>query len=355
MHRRFRFGLIMMLVMALVLAACGSGSGSGSGSSGSGSGSGSSGSSGAGKTIDLKYAHPNAPDSVAGRQATLFAELVKEKTDGRITITVFPSGQLGNLQEITEGVQLGTIHMSHNTMAATGSLFADMAAFDTPYLYKDVDHMSRAMDTESPVMKMLNEKLVEQTGTRLLYTFYFGTRHLTADRPVRHPDDLKNVKIRSIPFDIYTATVEGMGAIATPIDWAEVPTALQTGMINGQENPLDVVLSNGLYELQDYLMLTGHIIASSGVIINEKTWQSFSEEDRQKILEAAKEARQQALEWNREVESSALDELKAKGMEIISEENGLDTQAFKDRISSLIQERFGEQFKYIYDEIQKMQ
>src|SRR5699024_10288182 len=192
------------------------------------------------ESITIKYSHPNAPESVAGKQADLFADLVDEKTEGRVQIEVFPSGQLGNLQEITESVELGTIGMSHNTMAANGSLFEDLAALDTPYLFKDVNHMDKAMAIDSPLMESLNEKFVEQNGVRLLYTFYFGTRHLTVNKEVTHPDDLKGVKIRSIPFDIYTATVEGMGAEAVPIDWNEVPTSLQTGVIDGQENPLDV-------------------------------------------------------------------------------------------------------------------
>ncbi|WP_240795371.1 TRAP transporter substrate-binding protein [Aquibacillus halophilus] len=305
--------------------------------------------------IEIQYSHPNAPESVAGRQAQQFADLVSEKTDGRVTIQVFPSGQLGNLQEITEGVKLGTIPISHNTMAANGSLFSDLAALDTPYLFKDVDHMSRVMDMDSPLMETLNERFVEESGVRLLYTFYFGTRHLTADQPIKHPDDLSNVKIRSIPWDIYTTTVEGMGAEATPVDWSEVPTALQTGVVNGQENPLDVVVSNSLYELQDYLMLTGHIIASSGVIINEETWQSIPTDDQELIMEAANEARDSAIEWNKEIESSALTEIKEKGMEVIGEEEGLDVDAFEQQITELIQERFSDEYGYIYDEVNSIE
>src|SRR5699024_586555 len=177
---------------------------------------------------------------------------------------VYPSGQLGNLQEITESVELGTIAMSHNTMAANASLLADLEALDTPYLFESPEQMDKVMAPDSAVMSVLNDKLVEESGVRMLYSFYFGTRHLTANQAVHTPDDLKGVKIRSIPYDIYTATVEGMGADAVPVDWNEVPTSLQTGVIDGQENPLDVVVANSLYELQDYLMMTGHIIASSG-------------------------------------------------------------------------------------------
>lgn len=300
----------------------------------------------------IKYSHPNAPDSVAGKQADLFAEIVNEKTNGEIEIEVYPSGQLGNLQEITESVELGTIGMSHNTMAANASLLEDLEAFDTPYIFESPEQMDKVMAPDSSVMSMLNDKLIDESGVRMLYSFYFGTRHLTANKAVNSPDDLKGVKIRSIPYDIYTATVEGMGADAVPVDWNEVPTSLQTGVIDGQENPLDVVVANSLYELQDYLMMTGHIIASSGVVINEKVWQGLSESQQDAMLEAAKEARAKSMEWNLEVEESALDEIKDKGMNVISVDE-LQLNKFESAIKEIIENRFSEKFSDVYEEIEK--
>ena len=188
-------------------------------------------------TSQLIYAHMNAPGSVAGKQAEYFADVVKEKTGGSVIIKVFPSSQLGTLQEMAEMVSNGTVAFHHNTMAGIGSLYADYAVLDTPFLYKDVDHLMRVTDVDSPIMQKLNEGLIAKRDVRNIYNFYFGTRQLTANKAVKSPADLKGLKIRAIPFPIYMAAVDGMGAIATPIDFAELPTALATGTADGQENP----------------------------------------------------------------------------------------------------------------------
>ncbi|NLG84025.1 MAG: TRAP transporter substrate-binding protein [Firmicutes bacterium] len=194
--------------------------------------------------IVLRYAHMNPPTSVAGQQATMLAKLVEEKTKGRVKIQVYPSSQLGGLQEQAEMVSVGTVAIHHNTMAGIGSLYGDFAALDTPYLYKDVAHLMRVTNPwTSPLMKTLNQKLIQTRNVRVFYTFFFGTRQLTCDRPIYSPNDLKGVKIRAIPFPIYTATVQAMGAVAVPLDFAEVPTALATGAINGQEHPPDTILT----------------------------------------------------------------------------------------------------------------
>lgn len=239
--------------------------------------------------VTMRYGHMNAPNSIAGMQADWLAEAVAEKTDGAVEIQVFPSSQLGKLQELAEGVSTGTIALSHNTAGAIGSLHPPFAAFDTPYLYRDVDHLMKVVDTDSPVMKQLNEELVDAAGVRVLYAFYFGSRNLTADRAVKHPDDLEGVKIRSIPFPIYTAAVEGLGAVPVPIDWSEMPTALATGVVSGQENPVNVAVAHKLYEVQSHMMETGHIVAAEVVLINEDVWQGLSDEHKAALQEAADE------------------------------------------------------------------
>jgi hypothetical protein len=111
---------------------------------------------------------------------------------------------------------------------------------------------------------------------RVFYTFYFGTRQLTADRQVLNPKDLQGVKIRAIPFPIYMAAVEGMGAVATPVDFAELPTQLATKAVNGQENPVDTIFANKFYETQSHLMLTGHIKGAELVVFNDAAWKKLS-------------------------------------------------------------------------------
>ncbi len=305
----------------------------------------------AAQTITLRYAHMNAPTSVAGQQAVLLAKLIEEKTKGVVRVQVFPSSQLGTLQEMAEAVSSGSVQIHHNTMAGIGSLYEPFGALDTPYMYKDVQHLMRVADPKSPVMQKLNEGLLKARGVRVFYTFYFGTRHLTADRQILSAKDLQGVKIRSIPFPIYTAAVEGMGAVATPIDWAEVPTALATKAVNGQENPLDVIYTSKLYETQSHLMLTGHILGAELVVFNDKAWKGLSPALQGQIMEAAAEASKKGTEGTLERESNLLKDLAGKKMKIVGPKEGLDVEGFRTRVQAEVSKRFESKYGDLYREI----
>ena len=127
----------------------------------------------------------NPPTSAAGMQAQMLAEAIAKNTNGQIKVTVYPSSQLGKLQELAEAVSTGTIALSHNTAGGIGSLHEPFGALDTPYLYRDYDHLMKVMDVDSPVMKKLNEGLIKAAGVRVLYAYYFGTRQLTSNKPMR--------------------------------------------------------------------------------------------------------------------------------------------------------------------------
>ncbi|MES3676575.1 TRAP transporter substrate-binding protein [Halomonas elongata] len=305
--------------------------------------------------ITLRYGHMNAPNSIAGKQAEWLADAIKEKTDGDIAVQVFPSSQLGKLQELAEGVSTGTIALSHNTAGAIGSLHPPFAAFDTPYLYRDVDHLMSVVDTSSPLMTRLNEELVDAAGVRVLYGFYFGSRNLTADRPVTHPDDLDGVKIRSIPFPIYMAAVEGLGAVPVPVDWSEVPTALATGVVSGQENPVNVAVSHKLHEVQSHMMETGHIIAAEMVLINEGVWQGLSDEHQSALQAAADDVRERATQYVLESEREDTETLREQGMTIIGPDEGLDIEAFRTSVEARVMEEFADQYGEFYSQVEAIE
>jgi len=299
--------------------------------------------------VTLKYAHMNTPESVAGKQADYFAELVSEKSGGSITIEVYPSSQLGTLQEMAEMLSNGSIDIHHNTMAGIGSQYEKYSALDTPYLYKDVDHLMRVTDVSSPLMQELMEGAIAERNIRNIYNFYFGARELTCNDPVYTPDDLSGKKIRAIPFPIYMTAVEGMGAIATPIDWAEVPTALATGQADGQENPVGVIFANKLYDVQSHCMITNHIMGAEFVGINEDVWQGLSDNQQAAISESAAEAAKWATEQTVISETADIQNLIDAGMIIITEADGLDVDAFRESVMVLVHERFDEQWGDLYD------
>lgn len=306
---------------------------------------------GAQAATTLRYGHMHTPNSIAGAQAEWFAEAVAEKTGGEINIQIFPNSQLGKLQELAEAVSTGAIAFSHNTAGAIGSLHAPFAAFDTPYLYRDVDHLLKVTDVNSPVMQELNQGLIDASGTRALYAFYFGTRQMTANQEAKNPAALAGVKLRSIPFPIYMATVEGLGAVPVPVDWAEVPTALATGVVAGQENPLNVIVTSNLADVQSHLMLTGHTSAAQVVMMNDDVWNGLSDKHKEAIAEAAQETRARASAEMLASEAADLQILKDKGMTIIGEAEGLDLESFRNSVKARISKEFDGQFGDIYTKI----
>lgn len=301
--------------------------------------------------IILRYGHMNTPDSVAGKQATLFAENVEKKTNGRIKVQVYPSSQLGNLKEMAEQVSTGTTAFHHNTMAGIGSLYEPFGALDTPYLYRDVNHLLKACSADSPVMKKLSSELVKAKGVKVIYTFYFGTRVLTCDREIKKPKDLAGLKIRAIPFPIYMAAVEGMGAVSTPVDIAELTTALATGTVNGQENPVDVIWSFKFYETQKYLMRTDHIMGAECVVMNDKVYNDLPKDLQKAIMDAAKETSIQATKLTQDLEAQEYKNVSDKGMKIIGPKEGLDIAAFRKQVKEFVNGKFGQKYGDLYKQI----
>lgn len=300
---------------------------------------------------ELSYGHMNSPTSVVGMQADWLAEEIAKNTNGAVKIDVYPSSQLGKIQELAEGVSMGSIALSHNTAGALSSLYEDFGVLDTPYLYRDYDHLMNVVDINSPVMEELNQGLIENTGMRVLYAFYFGTRQLTADRAIKTPADLSGVKIRAIPSPVYLTAVEGLGAAPVPVDWSEVPTALATGIVQGQENPVNVAVDHKLYDVQSHMMLTGHISAAEIVVINEDLWQSFPDDIKEGIAKAAETVRMKASQTILDKEAGDLAKLKEAGMTIIGPDDGLDVAAFRAGVEKLVHERFDDKFGKYYEQI----
>jgi tripartite ATP-independent transporter DctP family solute receptor len=303
------------------------------------------------KPLEFRYGHMNPPGSAAGMQAQWFADGIAKATNGQIKVTVYPSSQLGKLQELAEAVSTGTIALSHNTAGGIGSLHEPFGALDTPYLYRDVDHLMKVMDVNSPVMKKLNDGLVKAAGVRVLYAYYFGTRQLTANKAVLSPSDLSGQKIRAIPFPIYMATVQGLGAVPVPVDWSEVPMALASGQVAGQENPVNVVLSSKLYEQQSHLMQTGHIMNAQLIVMNEKVWQGLAPAQRTEIAKVAADVRDRATKMVQGQEAEETEKLKSLKMTVIGTQNGLKLDAFRTAVNKVVQDKFGAKFGDLYKEI----
>jgi len=279
-----------------------------------------------------------------------FGDLVSERTKGQIQVQVFPASQLGTEQEILEGVQLGTVHMFEGSTGSVGRFLTDLEAFAAPYVWRDVDHMLKTV--RGPVGQGLAERLVKAKGMRVLdFGWLFGNRYLTTkSKAIYKPEDLKGMKIRVQPTAIYLDTIRAMGANPTPMDWKEVYMGLQTGVIDGQENPPVVLYNAKLYEVQKYVMLTAHITQNQAIVINEAFYQSLSPEFRKILTDAAYEAGNFQNDLVLKSEKEYLDKLKEKGMTIVQP----DLKAFREATKD-VYKKFAEKWEPgLYEKIQEV-
>lgn len=291
--------------------------------------------------VRIRYAHVGSEGDIQHWFADEVAKRVNAQTSGRVAIQVFPNSQLGGVQETIDGVRSGAIPMAHHEFASLARLLPEIAVFAAPYAYRDGTHAMAATDpATSEVMKELNGKLASSANIRIIGRLYRGARQMTAKMAVHSPADLKDKRFRGVPLQLWTSMIKGMGAIPTPVEVAELPTALMTGMVIGQENPLTMINANRLYEVQSHVMLTSHMQNVLPLFINDKTWQSIAQADRAIIEKVASEVGAQTLKLGLESEVKLIDELKKKGMTFITDKEGLKIDEFRSGVVAQVKTDF---------------
>lgn len=284
------------------------------------------------KPVTLRLAHAVEPLMPMHAGAEKIAEIAAKKSDGTIKIHVFPSAQLGGEKDITEGVQLGSIDMaviSSGTMGRYGSMQGIAYA---PYLFRDIDHFFKVY--QGPIGKEMTKQLMEKTGILALdLSWYYGVRHLTTrNTPVRAPADLKGLKIRSPNIPVMKDAIKTWGCAVITMDPKELYTALQTGVVDGQENPPSSIFGWNFYEVQKYLMLTRHMMGNMAVLINGKTFEKLTPEQQKILREAVLEAGKYQSDLTLKMDEENLKKLEAKGMTIVK----LDVEPFRKLSSTII-------------------
>lgn len=288
----------------------------------------------------LRYAHVGAEGESQTRYATELAALVKQKTEGRVDIRVFPGSQLGNLSEMVNGVRIGSIAMAHHDFASLDRIVEDIGVFNAPFVFRDDRHAMKATNPKtSPVLQDINKQLVEKGGVRVIGNFYRGARQLSAKFPVKSPDDLKGRKIRGVPIKLWNTMLAGMGAIPTPVEITELMTALRTGVVDGQENPLNNIIAQRFYEVQPYIMMTSHMESVLALFVNEAAWQKIPARDRGLFEDAIDEMAQRSLQWSDESVKKDQDFLRSKGVTII-EAKDINLNAFRSSVAAQLQKDF---------------
>lgn len=298
--------------------------------------------------VTIRYAHVGSEGDIQYWYAEEFAKRVNQRTEGRVKVQVFPNSQLGGAQETVDGVRSAAIPMAHHEFASLARLQPDIAVFAAPFNYRDGPHAMTATDpAKSEVMKELSDKLVTSANIRIIGRLYRGARQMTAKMPVYSPADLKDKRFRGVPLQLWTTMIKGMGAVPTPVEVGELPTALMTGMVIGQENPLTMINANKLYEVQTHVMLTSHMQNVLPVFINEKVWQSVPEKDRAIMAATAAEIGDETLKLGLEAEVSLIEELKKKGMKFVTEADGLKVEEFRKAVGAQVRTDFPSWGPYI--------
>ena len=204
----------------------------------------------------LKWAHVYETGEPYHTEALWAAGEIKKRTNGKYEIEVFPASQLGNENQLNEGLGLGTVDIIYTGVNFAAATYKPLGITGAPFILRDFDHWKAYR--ESKLFQDLAKGYDDKTRHRIVALTYYGQRHVTANRSITKPEDMKGMKLRVPPAPLFLMFTKSVGANATPIAFAEVYLALQQGTVDGQENPLPTIMAKKFYEVQSHIILTAH-------------------------------------------------------------------------------------------------
>ena len=288
--------------------------------------------------VTLRLAHVVNEQDGFHIAAVKFQELVEARTEGAVSIDIYPNASLGDERTLLEGMQIGTVDMGVITNGPVANFVEEMAVFELPFLFPSPEAAYEVLD--GPIGQELLDKLGEVNLKGLAYAER-GFRNLTnSEREVRSPADIDGLRIRVMENPVYTDTFRELGANAIPMAWTEALTAMQQGTIDGQENPVNVIHSFKLNETQSHMTLSRHTYAPAIFVMGMPVWNQLPQPAQEVMLQAAQEAAEHERRINAEMEAEQLAELRAAGMQIVDD---ADLEAFQAAVAP-VYEKYGEQF-----------
>ena len=265
----------------------------------------------------MKISISTAQNSHQGVAIDTFAKEVAARTGGRYKVETFYNGSLGGERESIEAVQLGTQELAFSSTGPVPNFVPDAKILDVPFLFRDKAHARAVLD--GPIGQELLTKF-DAKGFKALAWAENGFRHMTnSKRDVKAPDDLKGLKMRTMENPVHIAAYKGLGIITTPMAFPEVFTALQQGTVDGQENPLPVIMSAKFSQVQKHLSLTGHVYSPCIFVMNKGSFDKLSAADKTAFLDAAKVAAKANRDRVDQDDANGVKELRAQGMTVIED------------------------------------
>lgn len=263
--------------------------------------------------IEIKFGHVGEPGSLFAASAEAFAKNANAKLGNGAKVVVYGSSQLGGDKELLQKLKLGTIDMAlpSTVMSSEADLFG---VFEMPYLVKDRAHMQRI---EKEVFWSALAPAAEAKGLKVIAVWENGYRHITnSKRPINTPDDLKGIKLRVPEGKWRVAMFKAYGANPSPMKFSELFTALQTGVMDGQENPFTQIYSAKFQEVQKFLSLTGHVYTPAYVTVGAKKWASLPADVRRTLEQTAKETQTFVYAKAAKDDEALLGKIKAAGVQV---------------------------------------
>ena len=269
-----------------------------------------------------------AQNSHQGNGIDVLAQEVEKGTKGRLISKNFCSGSLGGERESTESVQVGTQELTGTSTGPIPNFVPAVKILDIPFLFRDKAHARAVLD--GPIGQALLKEF-DSKGFKALAWSENGVRHMTNNkRPINLPDDLKGLKMRTMENPVHVAAYKGFGIITTPMAFPEVFTALQQGVVDGQENPLSVIMAAKFEQVQKFMTLTAHVYSPALLLMNKAAFDKLSPADQKVFLDAAKLAAAATRARVDKDDASGVADLRAKGMNIIET---FDKSAFVARLA----------------------
>jgi tripartite ATP-independent transporter DctP family solute receptor len=271
--------------------------------------------------VDIKFGHVGEPGQLFTKSAEEFARLANEKLAGKAKVVVFGSSQLGGDKELLQKLKLGTVDLAlpSTVMSSESDLFG---IFEMPYLVKDRKHMQAI---EKAIVWPTLAPETEKKGLKILAVWENGYRHITNNRrPIKVPGDLNAIKLRVPEGKWRVKMFQAYGANPSPMKFSEVFTALQTGVMDGQENPYSQIVSAKFQEVQKYLSITGHVYTPAYVTTGSKKWAALPADVRKVLEDTAKDVQKYVYATAEKEEGELLAKIKAAGVQV----NEADKQAF---------------------------
>ena len=296
----------------------------------------------------LKWAHVYEVNEPYHTVALWAADEIKKRTNGKYEIGVFPASQLGNENQINEGLGLGTVDMIYTGVAFAGSIHKPIAITNAPFVLRDFDHFMAYR--ASPLFRQIAKGYEDKTKHKVITLTYYGQRMVTANKAINKPEDMKGMKLRVPPAPLFLMFTKSVGANATPIAFAEVYLALQQGTVDGQENPLPTIMAKKFYEVQSHIILSGHITESLLTIVGSHVWPKLNDPEKKIFEEVLTEAANKATKQIRDSEQKMAEEFRKLGKTVIEP----DRAAFRAAALPLHNDGSGGWSKAEYDALQAL-